>query len=84
MKAQEIAIKSEFIKLDSLLKFSGICMTGGEAKTIIEEGIVFSREGDTMWQCSNCGHILVGKKAPELCPVCAHPKAYFEIKKENY
>ena len=50
----------------------------------IEEGIVFSREGDTMWQCSNCGHILVGKKAPEMCPVCAHPKAYFEIKKENY
>lgn len=50
----------------------------------IEEGIVFSREGDTMWQCSNCGHILVGKKAPELCPVCAHPKSYFEIKKENY
>ena len=50
----------------------------------IENGIVFSREGDTMWQCSNCGHILVGKKAPELCPVCAHPKAYFEIKKENY
>ncbi len=50
----------------------------------IEEGIVFSREGDTMWQCSNCGHILVGKKAPEICPVCAHPKSYFEIKKENY
>ncbi len=50
----------------------------------IEEGIVFSRDGDTMWQCSNCGHILVGKKAPEMCPVCAHPKAYFEIKKENY
>ena len=50
----------------------------------IEEGIVFSRENDTMWQCSNCGHILVGKKAPEVCPVCAHPKSYFEIKKENY
>ncbi len=50
----------------------------------VEEGLVFSREGDTMWQCSNCGHILVGKKAPELCPVCNHPKAYFEIKKENY
>lgn len=50
----------------------------------IEDGIVFSREGDTMWQCSNCGHILIGKQAPELCPVCAHPKAYFEIKKENY
>lgn len=50
----------------------------------IEEGIVFSREGDTIWQCRNCGHIVIGKKAPEMCPVCAHPKAYFEIKADNY
>ena len=50
----------------------------------IEGGLVFSRDGDTIWQCSNCGHIVIGKKAPEMCPVCAHPKAYFEIKAENY
>ena len=50
----------------------------------IEDGIVFSREGDTIWQCSNCGHIVVGKKAPEICPVCDHPKAYLQIKAENY
>ena len=50
----------------------------------IEEGIVFSRDGDMIWQCSNCGHICVGKKAPEVCPVCAHPQAYFQIKAENY
>ncbi len=50
----------------------------------INEGIVFSRDGDTIWQCSNCGHIHLGKKAPELCPVCNHPKAYFKIKAENY
>lgn len=50
----------------------------------VNEGVVFSRDGDTVWQCSNCGHIVIGKKAPELCPVCAHPKAYFEIKAENY
>lgn len=49
-----------------------------------KEGLVFSREGDAIWQCSNCGHIVVGKKAPEVCPVCAHPKAYFQIKAENY
>ncbi len=49
-----------------------------------KEGLVFSREGDAIWQCSNCGHIVVGKKAPEVCPVCAHPKAYFQIKSENY
>lgn len=50
----------------------------------IEGGLVFSREGDMIWQCSNCGHIVVGKKAPEVCPVCAHPQAYFQIKAENY
>lgn len=50
----------------------------------IKDGLVFSREGDTIWQCSNCGHIVIGKKAPEVCPVCSHPKAYFQIKAENY
>lgn len=50
----------------------------------IEGGLVFSRDGDMMWQCSNCGHIVIGKNAPEVCPVCAHPKAYFEIKATNY
>ena len=50
----------------------------------VKEGLVFSKDGDTIWQCSNCGHICVGKKAPELCPVCLHPQAYFEVKKENY
>lgn len=50
----------------------------------IEGGIVFSRDEEMIWQCSNCGHIVVGKKAPEVCPVCAHPQAYFEIKADNY
>lgn len=50
----------------------------------IEGGLVFSREGDTIWQCRNCGHICVGKQAPEVCPVCAHPQSYFQIKSENY
>ncbi len=50
----------------------------------VEGGLVFSRDGDMVWQCRNCGHIHIGKAAPELCPVCAHPKAYFEIRKENY
>lgn len=50
----------------------------------IEDGIVFSRDGDTIWKCKNCGHIHVGQKAPEVCPVCAHPQSYFEIKAENY
>ena len=50
----------------------------------IEDGIVFSRDGDTIWKCKNCGYIHVGPKAPEVCPVCAHPQAYFEVKAENY
>lgn len=50
----------------------------------IKGGLVFSRDGDTIWQCSNCGHIVIGKNAPEVCPVCDHPKAYYQIKAENY
>ncbi len=50
----------------------------------VEGGLVFSRDNDTIWQCSNCGHVVIGKKAPEVCPVCAHAQAYFEIKAENY
>ena len=50
----------------------------------VEGGLVFSKEGDTIWKCRNCGHIVIGKKAPEVCPVCNHPKAYFEVKAENY
>ncbi len=50
----------------------------------VNGGLVFSRDGDMIWQCRNCGHIAVGKAAPETCPVCAHPQSYFQIKAENY
>ena len=50
----------------------------------VENGLVFSKDGDRIWKCRNCGHIVIGKSAPQVCPVCAHPKAYFEIKAENY
>ena len=50
----------------------------------VENGLVFSRDGDMIWQCANCGHIVIGPKAPQVCPVCAHPQAYFQIKAENY
>ena len=49
-----------------------------------KEGLVFSKEGDTIWECLNCGHVVIGKKAPNVCPVCAHPQAYFAEKKINY
>ena len=50
----------------------------------VKDGLVFSKDGDKIWKCRNCGHIVIGKQAPEVCPVCSHPKAYFEIKAENY
>ena len=50
----------------------------------VKKEIVFSRDGDVIWQCANCGHICIGKKAPEVCPVCDHPQSYFQIKAENY
>lgn len=50
----------------------------------VEGGLVFSKDGDKIWQCTNCGHIHVGKEAPGECPVCAHPQSYFQVKAENY
>ena len=50
----------------------------------VEGGLVFSRDEDMMWECSNCGHVVVGKKAPEICPVCKHAKSYFMIHPTNY
>ena len=50
----------------------------------LQDGLVFSRDGDKIWKCRNCGHIVIGKEAPAVCPVCNHPQSYFEIKAENY
>ena len=50
----------------------------------IEGGLVFSRDSDMIWQCSNCGHIVIGKQAPEICPVCSHPQSHFEISAQNF
>ncbi|MBQ8387590.1 MAG: rubrerythrin family protein [Clostridia bacterium] len=50
----------------------------------VNDEVVFSKDHDVIWQCSNCGHLMIGKKAPQMCPVCAHPQAYFQIKAENY
>ena len=50
----------------------------------VEMQKVFEKTDETMWECRNCGHLVIGKKAPEVCPVCAHPKSYFEVRKENY
>jgi rubrerythrin len=86
---EEDAKAEGFNRIAALFKMVGKIEAEHEAryrKLIgnIEDGVVFSKDNDVVWQCSNCGHIMVGKKAPELCPVCAHPKSYFQIKAENY
>lgn len=85
----KIAKEEGFTKIAALFNMVGAIEKTHEERyrkllANIEDGVVFSREGDMIWQCSNCGHIVVGKKAPEVCPVCAHPQAYFQIKAENY
>ena len=50
----------------------------------VKDGLVFSKDGDKIWKCRNCGHICIGKEAPQVCPVCSHPQSFFEIKAENY
>ena len=50
----------------------------------VQNKLGFSKDGDAVWQCSNCGHIVVGKSAPDVCPICAHPQAYFQVRAENY
>ena len=50
----------------------------------VEKELVFSKDGDAIWQCANCGHIVVGKKAPAVCPVCAHPQSFFQVEAVNY
>ena len=50
----------------------------------IEGGLVFSKDKDMIWQCSNCGHLVIGKNAPDICPVCEHPQAYFQVRPDNY
>ena len=50
----------------------------------VEMQAVFAKSEETMWECRNCGHLVMGKKSPEVCPVCKHPQSYFEVRKENY
>lgn len=85
----EVAKKEGFTEIAE--KFEGVAKIEAEHEKRflkllenINEGIVFSKVGDMIWKCTNCGHIHIGKEAPEVCPVCNHPKAYFEIASFNY
>jgi len=85
----KVAREEGFTKIAALFEMVSKIEKGHEERykkllKNIEDEIVFSRDGNCIWQCSNCGHIVVGKKAPKICPVCDHPQSYFEIKPENY
>lgn len=86
---EAVAREEGFTKIAALFKMVGNIEKEHEERyrkllANIENGIVFSRDEDMVWQCANCGHIVVGKKAPQMCPVCNHPQSYFQIKAENY
>lgn len=88
-KFAEVAEQEGFTKIAAM--FRGVAAIEKEHEeryrkllANIETGTVFSKDGDMVWECANCGHVHVGKDAPEVCPVCAHPKAYFELRKNNY
>lgn len=85
----EEAREEGFTKIAALFDMVGKIEKEHEARyrkllANVEGQLVFSRDGDCIWECSNCGHIVIGKKAPAMCPVCKHPQAFFQIKAENY
>lgn len=86
---EKTAEEEGFKKIAALFKMVGAIEKTHEERyrkllENIEGDCVFSKDGDTIWECANCGHIVIGKKAPEVCPVCAHPKSYFMVRAENY
>ncbi len=85
----EIAREEGFTRLAFLFEAVGKIEKAHEERyrkllANVEGGLVFSKDGDMIWECSNCGHIVIGKEAPKMCPVCAHPQAYFKLRAENY
>ncbi len=85
----EEAREEGFTKIAALFDLVGKIEKEHEARyrkllANVEGELVFSRDGDCIWECANCGHIVIGKKAPAICPVCKHPQAYFQIKAQNY
>ena len=85
----EEAREEGFTKIAALFEMVGKIEKEHEERYLkllknIEDGVVFSKDGDAIWKCRNCGHIVIGKKAPAVCPVCDHPQAFFQVKPENY
>ena len=88
-KFAEIADEEGFPAIAAMYRMIAVAEKGHEERYLallknLEEFKVFVKDGETVWQCRNCGYIHVGKEAPKVCPACLHPQAYFEVKKENY
>lgn len=86
---EKVANEEGFTQVAALFKMVGAIEKEHEERfrTLsenLEKGLVFARSGEVVWLCRNCGHLHVGKQAPQMCPVCTHPRAFFEIKAENY
>lgn len=85
----DVAEKEGFLEIAMMYRNIAVAEKGHEERyrafvKNIETAKVFAKEGEVVWQCRNCGYIHIGKEAPEVCPACLHPQAYFEVKKENY
>ena len=85
----DVAEQEGFYEIAAMYRNISVAEKGHEERyrafvNNIETASVFAKEGEVVWQCSNCGYITIGKEAPEVCPACLHPQAYFEVKKENY
>ena len=88
-KFAEVADEEGFPAIAAMYRMIAVAEKGHEERYLallknLEEFKVFVKDGETVWQCRNCGYIHVGKEAPKVCPACLHPQAYFEVKKENY
>ena len=85
----DVAEQEGFYEIAAMYRNISVAEKGQEERyrafvNNIETASVFAKEGEVVWQCRNCGYITIGKEAPEVCPACLHPQAYFEVKKENY
>ena len=85
----DVAEQEGFYEIAAMYRNISVAEKGHEERyrafvNNIETASVFAKEGEVVWQCRNCGYITIGKEAPEVCPACLHPQAYFEVKKENY
>ena len=85
----DVAEQEGFYEIAAMYRNISVAEKGHEERyrafvNNIETASVFAKEGEVVWQCRNCGYITIGKESPEVCPACLHPKAYFEVKKENY